>query len=521
MALVASAAVRYLDERRGERLASVLLLGGHQSARATEVADAAALCASPMRWWRIVRTGDEDPVARLQADLGERPQVVEIYGMRAATDLMQAVLAAFPAARKITPGDGLGVYATGQRWDFPRYDRVLAFIPQPHSPTESDAPEVEVVPRRYLVEAIEAVHRLHPALRQLDGELADFVRGGTIGMLGVATESQVSTLRQELRQSRIAIQRVTRPRAPVLLKPHPRASLGQAATLARQLRAEGHAVRILPSAMQALPIEIFPQAIAAADGISLAGLGSTAITLKYLYDVDACHAEGIGPMTILPSGVRYARRYARYQKRLVAMLPGWDGEAIFPPFGDLRPSRALAALERRTVMWVALPTDGEGRPGLAAVPKAARRFLGAPSGEDPIRIDDAVSGLAWLLPPETNIAPLDGLGSAGPGVEERVRHFLTMLAGRITRSRFCVLAPATAPSHWPGWQVRLLNRRLLRRFSAAPITAERLEELLDAGADVLVRAPELHEMARESLSLRALVGRRSAPASILFCCELR
>src|SRR6185312_5592666 len=108
-------------------------------------------------------------------------------------------------------------------------------------------------------------------------ELASVARGGVLVMPSYLTEVRLARLVPELEH----LERVLEPQAvngaAVVIKPHPRASLGQSAELARRLRQRGHRVRVLTRHDLALyPVELLEETAQAVrtvePGISSASL---------------------------------------------------------------------------------------------------------------------------------------------------------------------------------------------------------------------------------------------------------
>lgn len=432
-AVVAAATVCHAERAPERHLRNVLVIGGLYAARRQALERATRDCAAAVEWERTLTA---EPGDRLPA-LGIDPEdVAEVLCARNWQQLNLEALNAFPDAVHVTYGDAIGVVDTDRREVAPQFDLAMLVLPQPEHPGALDGQRTELVPVDVLRQAIEAARACAVGLAETDADLADFAQGGVLALMGNLTEAGVATLRSEVRQARTLVARVARPGAPVVLKPHPRASVGQAARLARKLRASGHPVRIMVGDRHGVyPIELFGELVRSARTVQ-PGLSSSAVSLAHVHGV-RCHVDLPGWLarsTCFPEAWRRLLGTIDHHRRTLRELENWDGHSPLPDPPDLVPSRAqllASAVPRRLFGW---------RP---------RSEIAAPSEQD--RLAAESRALAAAL-------------SAPTTVRERVR-------------------PST---HLPGWQAAATRRGPLPGDVPA-LSAEELEELLEIHADVVRR----------------------------------
>src|ERR1019366_2516035 len=119
---------------------------------------------------------------------------------------------------------------------------------------------------------------------------------------------------------------------PVVIKPHPRSSLGQTAAVARRLRADGHPVRIMGQyEFGQYPIEAFEALVRSVGTIQAQG-SSSAFSLHYLYGVNSIVAlpRRRARRALLPREFRRVTDGAQEAKRFLDALDAWDGQMPMP-----------------------------------------------------------------------------------------------------------------------------------------------------------------------------------------------
>ena len=145
-----------------------------------------------------------------------------------------------PGATVTVFGDALGQMDIRHDAGLPTVDRSSP-LPQPRTAESMEGIPWEAVRREHFLAAMAATRDALPGLEEADRELAAFARRGVIALTGAlscmdfgTTPAGGAVLIVELvRRSALATSR------PVLLKPHPRATLGVVNAAARALRRLG------------------------------------------------------------------------------------------------------------------------------------------------------------------------------------------------------------------------------------------------------------------------------------------
>ena len=434
-AIVAAATVRHLEQSGGARHRNVLVIGGLYSTRRNELEEATRNCAGAVDWDLVLTAEADDHLPPLPL---EQADVAEVLCARNWQSLNREALDAFPAALRLSYGDGIGVLDTDRSPGVPQFARALLILPQPELAGVLEGQELELVPLDRLREAIAAARAAAAGLAEADHRLARFAAGGVLALLGNLTEAGATTLTSERRQARVLIGRAATPGAPVVLKPHPRASLGQAAAVARDLRAAGHPVRIMvPAAQGTYPIELFSDLVHAVARIQ-PGLSSSAVSLVHLHGmttgVDL--PVRLARTTLFPDSWNRALGTLAHHRRTLRELNSWDGRSPLPEPPDLAPSRvqiALSLIPRRLLAW-------HPRPGLGGPPS-------------PPKDQTEFERRAATTP------------AGGDGVRQAVR-------------------PST---HRPAWRAALARFRSPAPSPPGAPSAEELEDLIEAHADLVFR----------------------------------
>ena len=485
-AVVAGAAVAEAQRERPDE--NVLVIGGMETANEGGIVGATAACARTGPWADVVGVPEgSDPVERL----GNPSDVSELVVIRNWQPLNEALLRAYPDARVTVYGDTFGIIDIDHSG--PRVDRILTVVPQPERDGSIGGVPVEVLPRDVVVDAVAAAREALPELVAYDAELAEWARGGVLALIANLTEGGGTTLRGEIEQGYGLIRRLAAAGAPVVIKPHPRASLGQAAAIARRLRRDGYPVRVVPAEpFGVYPIELFESLSRAVDGIQ-SGQSTAVVSLLYLYGVapDVDMPLGLGLRTQFPYVWRRGFSIAVHNRRVLDLLPRWDGKEVFPVppqvFPGL-PERVIGVPPGRLLSW-----NAEGAPG------ERRVSSGVPARGD--AYDDAL-GIVWSVEHARGL--LDGLPSEPA---QRMMATLERLRERAAGAAVTLAAHVRPSANAPRWE-RMLSRDAPFTVAAnARFTAEELEDLLEAHVDLTERRPELFER-----SLRGALARRRAAA---------
>ena len=479
---------------------NVLVIGGLFAAGEAGLAAAIRRCSSAGPWADVidVAAGD-DPVERLRGiDPSDVHEVVAIRNWQA---LNTRVIEAYPDARVTVYGDTFGIIDTDPAG--PRVDRVLTVVPQPERADVLAGVPLEVVPRDTVVDAVRAVRESVPGLTDYDAEMADWAKGGVLALLANMADGGGSSLRGEITQGHALVRRLAEPGAPVLIKPHPRAALGQAAALARRLRADGHPVRVITNQpFGVYPVELFEATARAVAGIQ-SGQSTAVVSLRYLYGVEP-HVDLPRPLllrTEFPYLWRLSASIIEHNRRLRTVLPEWDGRSplpVPPRVAPGLPERLLGVLPGQLLTWSA--------PG---APREARVAAPASGGGS---FDPAV-GIAWDVPEGVGEFLLDGTTDEP---RARVLETLVRLRERAPGAQLTVAAYVRPSVNAPRWE-RLLSRDApFTVADDAHLTAEEIEDLLEIHVDVTERRPELIDR-----SVRRAVRRDEAPLRVEFAGRVR
>lgn len=484
--IVATAVVRHLD--RSSRLKNVLVIGGLDAERDAPLREATLVCAAGGRWKSVIDLADQ-PIEELRlsarASLPPPDQIEEIVCIRNWQPINEAVIGLYPAARKVVYGDGMGLIDSVGEEAWRRIDEIVAPIPQLERRPYLGRIPVEIVARRDVADAIDAALERVPRLAAADAELARAVRGGTLVLGSNLTEAGVTTLPAELRLLRSLVGRGPGS-SRVVVKPHPRASLGQATRLVRMLRGDGHRATVFPAELAHYPIELFKQLVAEADRI-VAGWSSSAVSLQYLYGrkSETMLPARLALRTIYPHAVRRVRRSVAYTTNAVESVSRWRGSgplASVPIDQPNRITRLIGVLVAGPFWWGVVRGQRQPHRSEATLAQALQ-----PSPERAVVVDPA-SGTAWSVSDHAAEALRLAMPGAGDDPAQRVRTFLDLLLAAGHADVELALDSAL-PTHLP-----LIRRRRLRRDLAAAstaLTAEQVEQLLEPRFEIAERDPEL------------------------------
>lgn len=223
-------------------------------------------------------------------------RVDEIMVVRNWQSTNELLLKAYPTARKILFGDAFGQmdsYAGPrfERMDEGRFLLPVRYFPYSHEETviAADALPYSVTPKRFVLDVIEKYLHCSPQAREVHRDLGIGAEKKVILLTKNATESRVAALETEIGIYVDAVRAVAKPGIEVIIKPHPRESLGQSRLVQRALR-EIHNIecRVVGAGtyLGHMPVEI----LCAGNNFHavLAPLVSvTCRQLKYLYGIDS------------------------------------------------------------------------------------------------------------------------------------------------------------------------------------------------------------------------------------------
>lgn len=245
----------------GDEIENIILLGDFYAGSTTERLD--ALCreiAAPIQPGNLISTHDLDAqfhqghmsfehyLAQVKDRIG-RTDVMEVLVCRNMQVLNEAALHAFPKARKVCYGDGLGVIdINGMTWSRPIHpggyldvDEIICLLPLEATPGVFNRVPVRMVPPEFFIQAVRAAAQ---RIQALDG-LARAHRTGASGdsllvCLSNLTESgTIESLERELEFYLENLRPHLNPAIPVVVKGHPRETFGQSIKVAGRLRELG------------------------------------------------------------------------------------------------------------------------------------------------------------------------------------------------------------------------------------------------------------------------------------------
>jgi hypothetical protein len=507
-ALFAAAAVAVLEAER--HLATLILIGDHTSMDGEQTERITVECCAAIDITERLPTSAASSIDELRQAVAGRWDVVEILAVRNWQPVNDVSLAAFPNATRVTYGDGFGFLNADRSPDRPQFHRVLAGMPLPLAEDTLEGTVVDVIPAGTVHDVIALTRARRRRIADWDDEIGEFGKGGVLMLTAYLAEVQYATLQKEIQHlERLVAAHALSPDAPIVIKPHPRATLGQVPELARRLRARGHPVRVLTRYHLGLhPIELLSSTVTAAAVVE-PGISQSALSLKVLYGTESHISERYAKdrrlFTPQVRG-RFARTASHYNE-LLTRLDTWDGATPMPP-SDIgggaskwesvlrhlhRPFvwRVDAATRRRTV-----PFRQDYRPAGTA---------GWASAEAPDL------GVLLLTPSASSLgAPDSPAGGASADVlDDMLRN------SPVPPDEQLVLIAAVSPStHAPAWETALPGVLRAPVAAGATFTAEQVEECLEAHFDVIDRQPRLHRRGR--LRDRAVPG-----GHVVFFCRGR
>jgi hypothetical protein len=478
-ALTASSVVLHLQER--DPMQNVLVFGTGFLSAHDALFRAARECAAACRFGRVLDIGTGSDLSALQT-LGESgAEVAELVLMHNYM-LHQRLIEMFPNATRTVYGDALGLIDVRHAPGLPAVDRIVTPLPQPRTPEAIARTPWEAVPRALVLEAAAAARAAVPGLRAADRELAEFSRGGVLVLTSNLAGSELGTTpRGECGLVVELVERSVHDRtSPVLLKPHPRATLGHVSSVARELRRSGHAVRVWSQDLYgSYPIELFTETLQVVDSVRSIASSAT-VSLAWLYGIrtDVDLDRRLAARTIgLWSSDRFVRM-SRYYDRLQRELVEWRGEAPLPAWPPMeRPLWRKAGLRLSPLGWKQVTTP---------LPPRVAPWLSESTSQENVIVDDTEAGLRWHLGAANGhrasalAAAVAREGDTASRLEQSLDR-LTQFAPR----RFALTAAVLPPSHLPRWRQALLRRRGVPVVPGAALRAAQVEEILERRADVL------------------------------------
>jgi hypothetical protein len=489
MSLTAAAAVARLNQER--RLPNLLVIGALVHAELEQV----TLECWPMHDGDVVLpTEASSNVETLRQAVGDDYEVVEILAVRNWQPVNQVALEAFPDAHRIIYGDAFGVMTPDRDPSHMQFHSALAVLPQPTAEDSLEGMELDVVPADVARETVREIRSRLPELRRRDSELAEVARGGVLVMPSYLTEVRLMRLNSELHHLEAVLEPQTANGAAVVIKPHPRSSLGQPAELARRLRKRGHRVRVLTRHDLALyPVELLEETARAVRTVE-PGISSASLSLKLLYDVDSQISDVYvkDDKFFVPNKRKMFRTAAAYYNTMLRTLGEWDHKSALPPLSYPPPSRRerLAWHAHRPFVW--RPTTP------ARTRRVALATEWSPTGERAdlaglTRRADPALGVTWYLPGGVADAlRFDDHPDPAQAAVQRLDQLASLPAG----SPLAVLAAVRPSSHAPVWETIFQKYRAVPVAVEARQTAEAFEDCLESRVDVLDRAPRLHQRRR-------------------------
>jgi hypothetical protein len=363
----------------------------------------------------------------------------------------------------------------------PTVDRIVAPLPQPRTAESMEGIPWEAVRREHVLAAMTATRDALPELVEADRELAAFARGGVLALTGAFSCMDLGTT--PAGEARLIVELVRRSaRAasnPVLLKPHPRATLGVVNAAARALRRVGYPVRVWSEELYGdYPIELFRDTLHAVDRICSIASSAT-ISLAFIHGLrsDVELDPALARRTI---GLLNYRRFvgaSRYYDELQRHVRAYSGKEPLPLWPDVAPPpwyryvRAAA----RPLAWTQVTS---------VLPAREAPWPPEPSSE--LSVDDTVARLQWDL--EAGSPSLAERLTAAVvrdgAVSDRIERTLERMADLGVRG-FRLTAAVLPPTHLPAWRQAVSGRWRMPVVRGAALRAAQIEELVERRADVL------------------------------------
>ena len=503
--LTATSAVLQLQER--EPLENVLVFNTRGRGAHDAMLRAAVNCASAIDIQEVVDLAagsDLSPLLRLTENGAEVADLLLLHNYT----LHSRIIEACPGATVTIYGDAFGQMDIRRDAGLPTVDRIVAPLPQPRTAESMEGIPWEAVRREHVLAAMTAARDALPELEEADRALAAFARGGVLALTGAFSCMDLGTT--PAGETKLIVELVRRSAraasSPVLLKPHPRATLGVVNAAARALRRLGYPVRVWSEELYGgYPIELFSDTLHAVDRIRSIASSAT-ISLAFIHglgsDVDLDPA--LARRTV---GLLNYRRFvgaSRYYDELQRQVRAYAGEQPLPLWPDVAPpawyryARAAARPHAWTQVKATLPTREAPWP-----PEPTTR-------ENGLSVDDIDARLRWYLGVVSR-SLAERLSAAvvrDGAASDRIERTLERIADLGVRG-FTLTAAVLPPTHLPTWRQAVAGRWRMPVVPGAALRAAQIEELVERRADVV----ELEEFKAGAIRVTGRIRPPAAPAA--------
>jgi hypothetical protein len=476
--ITATSAVLQLQER--DPMENVLVFNTHEHDARDALLRTAVECARACDIREVINLGtgaDLSPLERLTENGGEIAELVLLHNYT----LHQRIIEACPGATVTIYGDAFGQLDIRRDADSPRVDRIVAPLPQPRTAGSMKGIPWEAVRREHVLAAMAATRGALPGLVEADRELAGFARGGVLALTGAFSCMDFGTT--PAGEARLIVELVERSAratsSTVLLKPHPRATLGVVNAAARTLRRRGYPVKVWCDDLYGgYPIELFAETLHAVDRVrSIASSATVSLAFVHGLPSDVELDTALARRTI---GLLNYRRFvgaSRYYDELQRQVRAYTGDEPLPLWPDVGPApwHRYARVIARPLAWTQVTRT-----------LVTREAPWPPRPSSGLSLEDSVARVRW------------DLGAVSPSLAERLRAAVMREGApndRIERTlermaelglrAFTLTAAVRPPTHLPAWRQALSRWWPMPVVPGAALRAAQLEELVERRAEVL------------------------------------
>ncbi len=315
----------------------ILLLHGHGTIPDGSLSNAVRTIAKVWDWQSIIDISKIEQ--QLLAEFGADSSRLKVALGVDHVDLLLAgrnwqptnelMLNCYAGAWKIMYGDNIGLADSFPWKEYVQFDEACLTLPQEWEFTLLDRVPYRVVPKRYMLEAIDRFWEKFPELEQQLIEASGLPEQEKILVLTMATVEAgvVSSFDEDLaiRQQQILRYCTTADR--LILKPHPREQSGQTTELVSRLAMHGITAISLDSTIAALPVELLYRKLGLSKVLSI---GSTAHTwLDFLYNAPYITV----PIDEICRTISFRHREFIAQslaqsEEISALIKSWDGSSV-------------------------------------------------------------------------------------------------------------------------------------------------------------------------------------------------
>jgi hypothetical protein len=476
--LTATSAVLQLQEH--EPLENVLVFNTHELGAHDAMLRAAVNCASAIDIQAVVDLAagtDLSPLQRLTENGAEVADLVLLHNYT----LHQRIIEACPGATVTVYGDAFGQMDIRRDAGVPTVDRIVAPLPQPRTAGSMKDIPWEAVRREHVLAAMTATRNALPELVAADRELAAFARGGVLALtsyfscadLGTTPAGEATLIVELVRRSARAKS------IPVLLKPHPRATLGVVSAAARALRRLGYPVRVWSDDLYGgYPIELFSDTLDAVDRVRSIASSAT-VSLAFIHGLrsDVELDPTLARRTIGLLNYRGFVVASRYYDELQRHVRAYSGKEPLPTWPDLAPPSwyRYVRMAARPLAWTQVTS---------VLPAREAQWPPEPSSE--LSVDDTVALLRWDLEAGSRSLAERLMAAVvrDGAVSDRIERTLEQMGGLGLRG-FRLTAAVLPPTHLPAWRQAVSGRWRMPVVPGAALRAAQVEELVERRADVL------------------------------------